>query len=173
LTDVLGEDGPADDLRAVGERIERLLDRLERTAPNAFADVETLVRLLTDLYGAGLVRAIELGGPELARRLAEDELLASLMLVHDIHPDGLEARAAAAVAAVVPKIEVAGGTVELVAVSASAGTVHLVVRGHKPDPLGDVVRKSVADALPDATVTVTTQESGTPIRLGRKPLSVQ
>lgn len=160
------------DLGAVGQRIELLLDRLERTVGDAFPDVEELVRLLTDLYGAGLVRAIELAGPDQIGRFAADELLASLMLVHGVHPDGLDQRARAAVASVASLAASAGASVELVSVSASAGTVHLSVTAVKPAAIGGTIARAVEAAVPDATVTVSLQESGTPIRLGRKPVSV-
>lgn len=164
------ETGP--DLRAVGQRIELLLDRLERTVGDAFREVEELVRLLTDLYGAGLVRALELAGPEQIGRFAADEVIGSLMLVHGVHPDGLDARAAAAVASVAPLAASAGASVELVSVSTAAGTVHLCVTAAKPAAIGGTIARAVEAAVPDATVTVSLQESGTPIRLGRKPVSV-
>lgn len=160
------------DLSAVGQRIELLLDRLERTVGDAFQDVEELVRLLTDLYGTGLVRAIELAGPDQIGRFAADELIGSLMLVHGVHPDGLDARAAAAVASVASLAESAGASVELVSVSASAGTVHLSVTAAKAAAIGGSIARAVEAAVPDATVTVSLQETGTPIRLGRKPVSV-
>ncbi|GAC1315641.1 MAG: hypothetical protein NVSMB12_11600 [Acidimicrobiales bacterium] len=160
------------DLHAVGERIELLLDRLERALGAGFADVEELVRLLSDLYGTGLRRAVDIAGPEYLRQLADDELVGSLLLVHGAHPDRLEARAEAAVASVLPGAEARGARVEVVAVSEAARTVHLNVVAHNPEGVGAYVARAVEAALPDATVTVNLQESGTPIRLGRKPAGI-
>ena len=58
------------------------------------------MRLVTELYGGGLARVVELVGAERARRAAtsslDDELVASLLLVHGLHPDGLGSRVEAA-----------------------------------------------------------------------------
>ena len=51
----------APDPRDVGDRIERLLDDLHRgSIRRAYGAVEDLVRLLTDLYGGGLARVVDL-----------------------------------------------------------------------------------------------------------------
>jgi hypothetical protein len=48
-------------LRAAGERIEQLLDELRETADRRSYDrAEELLRLVSDLYGAGLARVVEL-----------------------------------------------------------------------------------------------------------------
>ncbi|MFJ5836877.1 hypothetical protein ACIQGO_08925 [Streptomyces shenzhenensis] len=80
-----------------GRRIEEMLDRLAATAdPAAVAAAEELVRSLMEFYGAGLARILELlSAPEDGRRaqtLFGDELVASLLLLHDLHPEDLNAR---------------------------------------------------------------------------------
>jgi hypothetical protein len=76
------------DLRAVGARIEELLGQLRATSDPATAEVaEEVVRLVVELYGAGLERAVELAGPEAVDRFVEDELVASLLVLHDLHPN--------------------------------------------------------------------------------------
>ena len=62
---------------------------------------EELVRLLMELYGAGLERVVALvgrepGGDAINRRMAQDELLASLFVLHELHPVPLEDRVAEA-----------------------------------------------------------------------------
>ena len=48
-------------LRAVGDRIESLLDELRAAAdPRSYELAEELLRLVTELYGAGLSRLVEL-----------------------------------------------------------------------------------------------------------------
>ena len=89
-----GTDGPSTrpgpDLREVGERIDVLLDSSGSHGPVARERAEELVRLVTDLYGAGLERLLELlheSGhldDELLDRLARDDLVASLLLVHGL-----------------------------------------------------------------------------------------
>ncbi|MFF0226834.1 hypothetical protein [Streptomyces sp. NPDC004629] len=80
-----------------GRRIEEVLDRLSGTAdPAAVAAAEELVRSLMEFYGAGLARILELlSAPEDRPRveaLFGDGLVASLLLLHDLHPEDLTAR---------------------------------------------------------------------------------
>ena len=84
-------------LRAIGDRIEQLLEELRADAdPRAYRPAEELLRLVSELYGAGLARVVELAGEHAAAgflgRLAQDDLVASLLLVHGLHPDSLESR---------------------------------------------------------------------------------
>ncbi|MFJ8790695.1 hypothetical protein [Streptomyces sp. NPDC102462] len=80
-----------------GRRIEEVLDRLSGTTdPAAAAAAEELVRSLMEFYGAGLARILELlSAPEdrpRAEALFGDALVASLLLLHDLHPEDLTTR---------------------------------------------------------------------------------
>lgn len=83
-----------------GRRVEELLDRLaERGDADAVAAAEDLVRVLMEFYGSGLARVVELLGRPGARPPAEplgallaDELVASLLNLHGLHPDDLPTR---------------------------------------------------------------------------------
>ncbi|MDQ0835154.1 hypothetical protein QF032_006998 [Streptomyces achromogenes] len=83
-----------------GRRVEEVLERLTASGdPAAAAAAEELVRSLMDFYGAGLARILHLlsaapGGP--AARLLGDELVASLLVLHDLHPEDRDARIARA-----------------------------------------------------------------------------
>ena len=81
------------DLSAIGTRIERLLVELRVGAdPRRTADLDELLRLVTELYGAGLARVVEVVGavaPEAMGALVGDELLSGLFALHDLHPDAL------------------------------------------------------------------------------------
>jgi len=92
---------PRDDraLRSCAERIEELLRDVEKVAgPLAWARVQSLVTELVELYGAGLARVLEHAAAsaadrhDLDRRLAGDDLVASLLALHDIHPIPLAER---------------------------------------------------------------------------------
>ena len=77
-----------DDLRAVGDRIERLLAELAAEVPApTFGRIEDVIAMVTQLYGAGLERIARRIGPEHLERLATDDLVASLLVLHDLHPD--------------------------------------------------------------------------------------
>ena len=86
----------AQNLRAAGDRIEQLLDELRAVAdPRVYERAEELLRLVTELYGGGLARVVELtaeDAPALMGRFVDDELISSLLLVHGLHPDSLSAR---------------------------------------------------------------------------------
>lgn len=85
---------PDEEGAEVDRRIERLLADAEAAAgPVAWPRVEALVTALVDLYGRGLehllahARAVAAAAAcDLDDRLAEDELVASLLVLHGIHP---------------------------------------------------------------------------------------
>ncbi|MFJ1969977.1 hypothetical protein ACIO93_15020 [Streptomyces sp. NPDC087903] len=88
-----------------GRRIEDVLNRLAATGdPAAAAAAEELVRSLMDFYGSGLARILQLlsvpgerrtSGEPLARLLGDD-LVASLLVLHDLHPEDRDSRIARA-----------------------------------------------------------------------------
>ncbi|MDQ3577566.1 MAG: NifU family protein [Actinomycetota bacterium] len=114
---------PSDDLRAVGERIEILLDASSSGGVVARERAEELVRLVADLYGAGLGRVLEvmydLGrlDDEALAALADDELISSLLLVHGLHPYDVTTRVEKALESVRPYMATHGGDVELLEVT--------------------------------------------------------
>lgn len=122
------------DLRAVGDRIDALLDASAAGGSVARERTEELVRLVADLYGAGLERMMELlheSGhldDRLLASLAEDDLVASLLLVHGLHPYGVETRVEQALDSVRPYLGSHGGDVELLAVT-DDGAVRLRLLG--------------------------------------------
>ncbi|TJZ44438.1 hypothetical protein FCH28_29225 [Streptomyces piniterrae] len=98
-------DTAAPNAEATGRRVEDVLDRLGgRGDTESALAAEELVRALMDFYGAGLGRIMRLldrgtahagdDGPRAA--LLGDELVASLLLLHDLHPENTTARVARA-----------------------------------------------------------------------------
>jgi Fe-S cluster biogenesis protein NfuA len=117
------------DLRAVGARIEELLARLRAAGDPAVAETaEEVVRLVVELYGAGLERTVELAGPEVLERLVEDELVASLLVLHGLHPKDTETRVVEALDQVRPYLGSHAGGVELLGVDPE-GVVRLRLEG--------------------------------------------
>jgi len=120
-------------LRAAGDRIEDLLRELGTVAdPRVRANAEELVRLLMELYGSALARILEIvddTGPavEIYDRLAADDLVASLLVLHGLHPLNVETRIARALDRVRPYLGSHGGDVKLLGVQ--AGVVHLRLEG--------------------------------------------
>ena len=125
---------PGTNLREVGERVEGLLGELRSLAdPAARAAAEEAVRLLVELYGAGLERVVELagngpGGTELLDRLAADELIGSLLVVHGLHPLSTEERVQRALDKVRPYLGSHAGGIELLGVD-DDGVAHLRLQG--------------------------------------------
>ena len=77
-----------------------------------------LVREVVGLYGAGLERIVALlGDPRLAEQLATDDLVASLLLVHGLHPHDLRRRVSDALDRVRPYLGSHGGDVDLLEVT--------------------------------------------------------
>jgi Fe-S cluster biogenesis protein NfuA/nitrite reductase/ring-hydroxylating ferredoxin subunit len=122
------------DLRAVGDRIDALLDASSSGGAVARERSEELVRLVADLYGAGLERILDIlydAGrldEEVLADLADDELVAGLLIVHGLHPYGVEERVEQALEKVRPYLGSHGGDVELLEVTAG-GTVRLRLLG--------------------------------------------
>ncbi|MCU1352581.1 MAG: hypothetical protein JWM05_1790 [Acidimicrobiales bacterium] len=177
---------PPADLAAVGDRIEALLDA-SRASPDrrAAERAEELVRVVTDLYGAGLARVVALVGeraPDLVGVLARDQLVAGLLAVHDLHPDGLTPRVEAALDSVRPLLAGHGGDVELLDVDAGAGAVRLRLLGScdgcpsSASTLRHAVEEAIVAAAPEVGIidveeptTVAAGAGSVPITLGAKP----
>jgi Fe-S cluster biogenesis protein NfuA len=119
----------ATDLRVIGERIETLLDALRATPSQRVGDqAEELVRLVTELYGAGLERIVELV-PDRLDVLLDDPLVLNLILLHGLHPVDLRTRIEQALESVRPLLGHHGGDVELLDIDEDAGAVHLRLLG--------------------------------------------
>ena len=83
---------------------------------------------MTDLYGAVLERMMDVAGdPDLADRFAADDLVASLLLVHGLHPHDVERRVSDALDSVRPYLGSHGGDVSLLGVD--DGVVRLQFQG--------------------------------------------
>jgi Fe-S cluster biogenesis protein NfuA/nitrite reductase/ring-hydroxylating ferredoxin subunit len=117
---------------ALLERVQQLQDALESTGDSAPRELaEELVSSVVRMYGAGLERILaalhgagERGG-RIASGLAEDPLVATLLLIHDLHPVPLGDRVQAALDSVRPYMESHGGNVELLSLEAGVARIHL------------------------------------------------
>ncbi|MDQ1425250.1 MAG: hypothetical protein QOD72_2748 [Acidimicrobiaceae bacterium] len=170
-------------LRVIGDRIEQLLDELRAAAPPAVYDkTEELLRLVTELYAAGLGRVVEVAGetPAILARLVDDELVASLLLVHGLHPDSLGARVERALDSVRPFLAQHGGDVELLDIDADVGAVLLRLLGScdgcpsSAVTLQHAVERAIIEAAPEI-VTIEVEDVpkpdlSVPVTLGPKPV---
>jgi Fe-S cluster biogenesis protein NfuA len=113
-------------------QVERLLEAVEGLPDAAARDTATeLAQALLGLYGEGLERIVEVLAQNddgaLARALADDELVAHLLLVHGLHPVAVENRVRDALATVMPYLESHGGSVQLLGID--EGVVRLRLQG--------------------------------------------
>jgi Fe-S cluster biogenesis protein NfuA/nitrite reductase/ring-hydroxylating ferredoxin subunit len=121
-----------DELEEAGERIEAALEDL-----SAIEDLRVRERalgalqLVVQLYGDALERVLEVVGttaPEALEPLTGDDLVASLLVVHDLHPEPVTLRVQRALDDVRPYLGSHGGDVELLGVE--GGVVRLQLQGN-------------------------------------------
>jgi Fe-S cluster biogenesis protein NfuA len=127
--------------------------RLEELVAGLGPAGEELAGALMELYGEGLERIMALVDDETRARLAGDGVIGSLLLMHGLHPVGLEARVREALDSVRPYMESHGGAVELVGVAEGVATIRL--EGHcsgcaaSSSTLELGIRQALADNAPD------------------------
>ncbi len=146
------------------QRIETLVHQIEQLPdPAARAASQEVVQALLELHGAALekmVRRLEQPGnhnaPDnaaegLLDELASDELVGSVLLLHDLHPWPLERRVAQALSLLQPALQHHGGDITLR--EASPQRIHVeVVRGQGGGGCGssaDGLRQMIQDVLGD------------------------
>jgi Fe-S cluster biogenesis protein NfuA/nitrite reductase/ring-hydroxylating ferredoxin subunit len=99
-------------------RVEELTARVEELAdPEARALADDLAAAVVQLYGEGLERIFAALGPEVQAALAQDGVVASLMLIHGLYPVAVETRVREALDSVRPYLESHGGDVELLGIA--------------------------------------------------------
>jgi Fe-S cluster biogenesis protein NfuA len=109
-------------------RIEALLADVEALGDQQARETALeLVQGLLDLYGEGLARVVERADEELLATLADDELVAHLLLLHGLHPVALEERVRGALDEVRPYLVSHEGDVELLGLE--DGVVRLRLQG--------------------------------------------
>ncbi len=142
-------------------RVQALQAKLDEVADAGTRDLaEELVSAVVQMYGAGLERIVATlfdccgeEGERLAAALAHDDLVAALLLIHDLHPVPLLARVQAALEHVRPYMESHGGNVELL--SLEDGVARISLRGSCSDcaasaaTLELAIKQALEDAAPD------------------------
>ncbi|MDN4642973.1 NifU family protein [Arthrobacter sp. PsM3] len=164
-----GEDRP----RQAGDRIESLLDALGAGGAVARGRAEELLRQVTELYGSGLARILEILGDRgqldggTLDALTADELVSSLLVIHGLHPQDVETRVRAALESVRPYLGSHGGNVELLDVSPE-GVVRLRLLGtcqgcpSSSVTLKFAVEEAIETAAPEVTAIEVVEEDSRP-----------
>lgn len=124
---------PRGEFRLQTDRIEQLVARLESSGdPETRAVALDLVRSVIELHGGGLDRLIQSlsrtgEGERALNEALNDNLVASMLLLHGLHPDDLETRVLRGIEKVRPYLHSHGGDVELISVH--DGIVRLSLHG--------------------------------------------
>lgn len=167
------------DLRSVGDRIEALLDELRSSLHvREWEAVEEAVGLVTELYGGGFARVLELVSDHDVHRLLDDDLVGSLLILHGLHPLDLEARVRTALDSVRPYMESHGGDVEVLGIDEDAGVLRLRMLGScdgcasSSVTLQNAVRQALEESAPEIVhIDVIDESPPAPVAvgLGTKP----
>jgi Fe-S cluster biogenesis protein NfuA/nitrite reductase/ring-hydroxylating ferredoxin subunit len=157
-------------------RVQELTGRLEDLDdPACRALAEELTAAVVQMYGVGLERILELADEPTREALAADDVVAGLLMIHDLHPVPIEQRVAAALDSVRPYMESHGGNVELLGVE--GGVARLRLEGSckscraSSSTLELAVRQALEAMAPDLEgmdvegVVEEEQISGTPLPL--------
>lgn len=141
------------DVNRAVERIDGLLGELGD--PQVRAKAEELVRVLMEVYGAGIERIVELldeagdSGQAVFESLLRDKLVASLLLIHDLHPLDPETRIREALAPIERRLNgqhlffegIEGGIARIRIDSNGSGAVQ--------PGLAEAIERAVTAAAPD------------------------
>jgi len=168
----------------VGARVEELLAALRSgAARDPAVAAEELVRLLVGLYGEALSHIVtalrEQGAPGVATldKLAEDPLVESLLLLHDLHPLDVDARVQRALDRVRPYLGSHAGGVEYLGVTDGVARLRLEGSCHGcPSSAVTVqlaIERAVQDAAPEVAEVVVDGMTVPPapplLQIGRRP----
>jgi len=168
-----------DQLRA--ERIETLVQEVSTFSdPHVRETVEELLQALLDMYGEGLARILELTrhakvpGFELIKAFADDELIGSLLLLHDLHPVDIKTRVVRALNEVRPYLQAHGGNVELLKIE--EGVAYLRLEGNcngcaaSSGTLKHIIEEALYKAVPDLD-RLEVEEATDPPRSSSRPVT--
>ncbi|MFU8871616.1 hypothetical protein [Micromonospora sp. SL4-19] len=133
-------------------RLDAALGQLEQTPGRTAELALEAVEILTEVYGEALARVTDLAADDRRAldRLADDELLRHLLLLHRIHPDPVERRVARAVDDLRPQLRARGAEIALVGVQDEVARISLSASScGGGEALRDQVRELVLTFAPE------------------------
>jgi Fe-S cluster biogenesis protein NfuA len=140
---------PANEFQKRVAKIEELARKMELIAdPEIRAGALELVQSVMELHGSALDRILEIAaeagppGAGIIRSYAADDLVSSLLLLHDLHPDDLETRVVSALDRVRPYLKSHGGNLELLGIE--EGKVRIRLQGSCKGCPGSAVTSKTA-----------------------------
>jgi Fe-S cluster biogenesis protein NfuA/nitrite reductase/ring-hydroxylating ferredoxin subunit len=146
--------------------IEELVHSLETASdPAALAAAQELVGAVMQLHREAVERILAVmrrcgaPGASILHQLAGDDLVASVLLLHDLHPEDIETRVRGALEKTRPYLKSHGGNVELVGID-PAGVVRLRLEGscHGCPSSALTLKLAIEEAIHEAAPDVTAIE---------------
>ena len=143
-----------------GERIEELLAALRARGGAAAGTAEELVRLLVGMYGDGLAAIMAAlaeegeAGRSIVDRLTADPLVEGLLLLHGLHPLGVDERIQRALDRVRPYLGSHAGGVQYLGVRDGVARLRLEGSCHGCPSSTVTVRLAIEGAVQDAAPEV-------------------
>jgi len=151
---VAAHDGAGRQLERRVRRVDALVRELEALPDEgARRNAVEAVRALLDLHAEGLQRLLALAGPEVTARLADDDAIGGLLLLHGLHPVPFERRVQRALDGVRPYLGSHGGGVQVL--EARDGVVRLRLEGtchgcpSSMATLEHAIERAVREGAPD------------------------
>lgn len=150
--------GPVMDRQQFQSRVQKigeLLQNLERTAdPATRTCARDLIQLVLDLHGAGIERMLDItfsdAGAELVDRLADEPIVGGLLILHGLHPDGLQTRVQKKLRQIDSQLHKLGAETRLLGAEDGVVRLHVTVNGHRCGSTSQTVRALLEEAMYDA-----------------------
>jgi len=148
--------------------LDEQISNFQKTAdPAAQSAMRQIVQTLLEFHATGIERILDIidsspagpNGDAMIGNLAQDKLISSLLLLHDLHPHDLETRVRQALDRAQPYLASHGGHVELTSISPQ-GVVHLRLEGSchgcpsSQVTLRSTIEQEIYDAAPEITSIV-------------------
>jgi Fe-S cluster biogenesis protein NfuA len=149
-----------DSFRQRMQRIEVLVRELNALPdPAARSGAVELLQAVLELHGAGLERVlatVQQAGPAggaIVEQMLQDDLIGSLLLLHDLHPHDTETRVRRALDRLRPHLGVQGGRVELIGLDGGLARVRIEQAGHGTPAVAqeELVRQAILAAAPEVS----------------------
>jgi Fe-S cluster biogenesis protein NfuA len=142
-------------------RIEELVQKIESTADPALrATAKELVQSVMDLHGAGIERMLEIlsnagdAGASMLHSFAADELVSSLLVLYDVHPEDFDTRVNRGIEKARRLLKRRSADLHVVAIE--QGAVHLQINtnghscGSSAHEFEKIIREALFETAPDA-----------------------
>jgi hypothetical protein len=145
---------------AIGAEIESLIQRICAGGDPRVAQAQELVRLLMSLYGEGLSTMLDIvrteggGSQAILERFATDPFVASLLVLHDLHPHPLEMRVKRALVELTPHLP---ANTHVTLVAADVDSVRVAIQrasasaGQSGETLRLALERTIREAAPEVS----------------------